>query len=200
MQLQDQHVTRVQIGPIEATADGKGVRKITWTYRDGRESSLDLFADSNPAQLAIDYGIVGAARVERETPRAERILAPYARESILPRDCDGGLVDLAAEAAPQARFQVGDKVTPISLENHCHFLQAGGVYTVAEAGYNTADCKNVIGLVGMFKLWPASQFRLADPDPLAASPLESALLEAEHQRALRESDAERAADDAMFGR
>jgi hypothetical protein len=64
-------------------------------------------------------------------------------------------------ANPPKRFKVGDKVTPIRSNG---LLLAGKIYTVADA--NNWPHGQRIDVGGW---WDASDFRLADPDPLAAT-------------------------------
>ena len=189
-------IASIRLGPIEAK-DGPNtgpywVRTLTIEADDGSELRLELFASERPGQLSVDIEAMrpllptAEQRLDRYAVQAREIggLNTSAPGYLLPRDCSGvdpatpgadwtGTVDLRREAAPQARFQVGDKVTPLRLTGHANFLLAGGIYTVDCVGRDDAGYGGLIGLQGMAKMWPASQFRLADPDPLAASHLEA---------------------------
>lgn len=149
------HVVSLRLDPIQTQGIEEYVRSLRWIDRHGEEHRIDLFAEFGEECLLLSA----------EKPAETRIEA---------RDCSGlpdpdGRVDLMAEAAPPARFQVGDKVTPTSLENHCHFLKPGGVYTVEWCDHDMGIVGTPLSvcLSGMSRLWPASQFRLADLDPLA---------------------------------
>lgn len=146
--------------------------------------------EAPPSESPLARGPLPVARLDRYAGQAIGVDpakpgADHTATYLLPREYHGneegmtdipdeGRVNLREEAAPQARFKVGDKVTPISLENHCHFLKAGGVYKVAAEGHwvnNTNgpdDCIQSVSLEGMYRFWPASQFRLADPLALPA--------------------------------
>ncbi len=140
----DHHVISLFLGPIEEQPDGGFVRAIRWINRHGEESQLDLFAEAGP----------GCLRLHSE---AERRLDAYADQarSCLPETA--GEVDLAAEANPP-RFKIGDRATPIQSK-----MYIGIIATVEDA---SPDGLYVRFTEGNRRWFPASLFRLADPDPL----------------------------------
>ncbi len=175
------------------------VRSLDIEGTDGSCIRIELFADSE-ASLTLqgeegipDEGSVDLRAEAAPQPRfkaGQRVRCVEANESDLTAgheytvsgaDSDWIAVEgnegrfwpkrfVAVESRP---FQVGDKVTPTTLWPHCNVLKAGGIYTVDAVGVWYADSRpqdQSICLQGMVRMWPASQFRLADPDPLADEP------------------------------
>lgn len=116
------------------------VRTLIVTGRNGEEIRVELFGDSPQALTLISERLDAYAGQAR---------------SCLPET--QGAVDLAAEADPP-RFQSGDRVTPIQSK-----MYIGIIATVEDA---SPDGLYVRFTEGNRRWFPASLFRLADPDPL----------------------------------